>query len=312
MAAPAAGPAAPAPDLAALAAALTLGDHAALRQASTPEVLLAIIAAYGGAGSPPLLAALAAGGHAALRAACARNDWPSEVEEYDDACSASDAQAANRLEMVRLLFEAYGGEGSDALSDALAAVCTGCLLSASRLADGPVLEMLINAYGGAGSDALIAALCAGGGRHARHAALLSMGAGVSDRLFDSSSSYDWTDNAVDHAMRVLFGAYCERCVADLVVAADVDEDVNTFLCHRPRHYFIIASVLCCYDAWCPGSGERQPLARRVSQSEVVRGRLALQVLCAVSALPKGVAGPMLAFLRKRPWCLYAAKLRGIG
>jgi hypothetical protein len=305
MAAPAAGPAAPQHEVPspALAAALARNDHAALRQASTPEVLEVFIAAYGGAGSPALLAALAAGGHAALRAACARDDWPALT-------AASDAQYLRiwerncdcRTPMIRLLLNAYGGRGSDGLSDALASAGAGCLLSASRLADAHILCSLIDSFCHAGSGALLAALAAGGGRHARHAALLSVG-----DSFDKNISVP----AIFSARNLLIRVYGERGMAALLTeaAAEGGEELDYFLyVHGNVHGesgYKACYILRCPVAWQPGSGGRQPLARRMCNA-ATRAQLALPVLCALNRLP--IAGPLLSFLRQRPWLLYAADI----
>jgi hypothetical protein len=308
MADPAAGPAdlRPQPNVTALVAALSLGGHAALREASTPAILQVVIAAYGDAGSPALLAALAAGRHAALRLACARDHRQSGIELW----MARYMQESNRSNMVRLLFQAYGGEGSAALSVALAAVGADCLLAASRLADAPLIALLVEAFGGPGSEGLLAALAAGGGRHARHAALLQLaGGGLDARRHDDADAEDVHLMLEDmqHAKNRLFCGYGERGVAALVraAAAEGGELLEAFLCHETGDFQILCSVLRCPDAWQPGIGGREPLARRHMYSAAARARLALPVLCALRTLPKGVAGPMLAFLRQRSWLLYA-------
>jgi hypothetical protein len=304
-----ADPTDPQPDLAvALADALALDDHTALREASNPEVLRALIAAYGGAGSPPLLAALAAGNHAALRTACARDDRPdTDIFDGEEALGICVDNCNARRMMVRETLAAYGGRGNAALSAALAAVGAGCLLSASRLADAPVLEKLVHAYGGAGSDALVAALCTGVddnlGQHVSHAALLSIGDVLNIRLHDLTD-YAWLDKAMESSKHVLVHNYGERGVAALVraAAAEGGEELDAFLCAHGRVGYLFVSLLHCPGAWRSGSGGRRPLARRLLSP--AHERLALPVLCALRRLP--IAGPMMAFLRERPWLLYAA------
>jgi len=311
MAGPAAGPAnpRPQPDVTALAAALSLDDHAALHEASTPAVLRVVIAAYGGAGSPALLAALVADGHLALWFACARDDWPGNHQAW----ITRETQAINRLAMLDVLIEAYGGLRSVALSDALADVGGRCLLAASRLADAPLIALLIEAFGGPGSEGLLAALASGDAfptRHARHAALLSVGEHVRERRLNEfyGEDFDTIYDVIHDAKRELLAGYGERGVAGLVAAAAAEggEQVDAFLCAVGDIGDVFRYAMRCPVAWQPGSGGRQPLARRMRRPVALKPA-ALPVVCAVCALPKGVAGPILAFLRQRPWLLYAAE-----
>jgi hypothetical protein len=297
MAAPIAAPAAlqheaPSP---ALAAALAHDNHAALREADTPTMLRVVIAAYGGAGSPALLAALAAGGHAALRAACARDDWHVGLNDASDSelLHAWYEGESVRRAKVGALLAAYGGHGSAALSDALAAVGAGCLLAASRLADQCVLNDLVEAFGGAGSDAAVAALCAGGGRHAHHAAALSVGDGLSDALMGRSDPniQGAIEDAKMNARMMLVCSYGERGIGALIRAARGDGAILALF--HEFDYQLRYETFSCPEAWQPRSGGRRPLARDLL-SPVERADMALPVLCAVSALP--IAAPMLAFL----------------
>ena len=114
---------------------------------------------------------------------------------------------------------------------------------------------------------------------------------------------------IQHATNRLFRGYGERGVAALVRAAEAEggEDVDAFLCYETGDLQIIGAILRFPEAWQPGSGGRQPLARRQLHLAAARVLLALPVLCALRTLPKGVAAPMLAFLRQRPWLLYTAE-----
>jgi hypothetical protein len=236
----------------------------------------ALLGAYRRAGRAQQ--ALAAGGHSALHNAAASNK-------------------AESLEILRLLLEEYGEPGSAPVLAALAAAshqalwwCTSYNGGSARAA-----ALLAAAYGPPGCAALREALSA-----------ISPLNDVFTALTDPDIHPDYRAR-VDATLAALLAALgepdCAMALRELGawLAVAAPNAPAQRLAEIPPDSLLARLAVAAPAAWA-----LNPDAARALLSAPVRSSLALPALLALRRLPGGVAAPVAAHLRARPWLLFGA------
>jgi len=262
------------------AEALASDDHWALRRsAEHPEILRLLLAEYGAPGGPALLRALAAGSHYALRVVCRRGQartvalllasyGPPECRDVLEALEKSKVLAQScvngRAELVALLAAAYGESGRPALRKALAEDEDGFRMTA-------LLTIFSRIHLFFDHDvALLAAYDA-----TLAAALAALG--EPEHTTALRALGDW----LKASNRIMYGP------AERLARVLPDSVLARLAAQSPAAWAVLADG-----------------TARALLSAPVRASLALPALLALRRLPEGVAEPLAAFLRARPWLLF--------
>jgi hypothetical protein len=327
------------PSSPALLAALAHDDHALLREACNQwrySAVPQLLRAYGEA--PDALACMAQ--------ALAAHDVPMYVLVQHDhskataallgayrragraheALAAGDHAALYRtaqfgtgsLEILRLLLDEYGAPGSAPVLAGLAAYGHGALREACNHANAHMAALLAAAYGP--------------GRAALREALAEKDPIMNDC---DSSTLEWLlirvfyiglsdpphGAAYEATLAALLAALAEPDCATVVheVGAwlmhpnsdesDTDEGFGVEVRYGPAQRLARMppdSLLARLAAATPAAWALNPHAAHALLSAPVRSSLALPALLALRRLPGGVAAPVAAFLRARPWLLFSS------
>jgi hypothetical protein len=319
-------------------AALAHGDHALLRAACTLAQVMAIpplLRAYGE--SPDALASMAralaandialsrfiftgnAGAFSALLGAYRRAGRAHEALAVGD-------HSALRLsighpEIMRMLLAEYGEPGSYAVVAALAARDHGALRGACYDGRAQAAALLVTAYGPPGCAALQEALL-------ENTFILRNGFIFRNRpvlayLFELSlhcycgrhgSACPTPDNLArfDATLAALLAALAEpdHASALRVLGAWLTGPKSPYLYEtmEPAQRLALMppdSLLARLAVATPAAWALNPDAAHALLSAPVRASAALSVLLALRRLPGGVAAPVAAHLRARPWLLFA-------
>jgi len=261
----------------------------------------ALLACFGPPGGPAMLAMLGNYGHRLLHAAAVGTD------------------AAATLALV---LESYGPAGCASVVGELAKGEHGVLRAACAAAgaDSTTLETLLCGYGAPGCGAVLAALAADDyaptaiamrrGSTAAVAALLRAFGGARGALRCALEASD------HRCMRTLLDPGFEgNVILALMPSALGDPENETMLsalgaCLAAHPELLPAvtvdSALARLAVQTPAAWAINPNAARALLSAPVRTALALPALLALRRLPTGVEAPVAAFLRPRPWLLFAS------
>jgi hypothetical protein len=275
-----------APDaLAGMARALEAQNFPMWRLANSGHAcaVAALLGAYQRAGRAEK--ALAADGHRALLAACAFNGGGS-------------------LEILRLMLDEYGEPGCDAVLAALAVRDHGALRFACSHGRAPAVVLLAAAYGLPGCSAL--------------REVLVEGPLLRDIFFDMTFRHHQPEAVTrwDPTLAALLAALGEADCATALRAVSgwletpkshLSNHLGIRLCEPAERLARITpgSLLARLAVATPAAWAVNPDAARALLSAPVRASVALPVLLALRRLPAGVAEPVAAHLRARPWLLFS-------
>jgi len=218
-----------------------------------------------------------------------------------------------RPNVLALLLAEYGAPGCDAVLAALAASRHQALWEACFNGSAPAVALLAAAYGPPGCAALRKALAASGGHELNHI-LNVVFVGLVDRIEYVRPHFAAILSALlaalaepdcATAVRAL-GAWLEA-KPSYVLAYDCTPRIEPAqrLARIPPDSLLARLAVATPAAWALNPG-----AARALLSAPVRASLALPRLLALRRLPGGVAAPVAAHLRARPWLLFSGAVAG--
>jgi len=273
-------------------------------------VLPALLAAFGPAGCAAVAAALAAHDHLVLRLCCYHGSTDALVATLGaygspgcaalkralDQRSVSAIVSNNRFNSpdshvvaVKALLAAFGPAGCAEVRAALSAGDYHVFyLATAHDKPAGILAALLSALGPPGCSAICAALDDGG---------------ILNAVLQAFKPPDWSLQRCNAALGALLDAWGEPQEA---TAARVGAFIGMFCCGlsfiRPQDSRLARLAVRTPEAWQLGN------AARVLLTAPTRTALALPTLLAMRRLPEGVAAPLAAFLRSRPWLLFSSPL----
>jgi len=278
----------------AIAEALAQRGRRALKWAACapggPDAARLLLAEIGPPGSAPVLEVLAANNHRLLRYSC---------------CSRG-------MRATAAVVEAYGPPGGPAVLGALADENHTALNTAVQCGNPEALAAVLRGYGPAGGAAVRAALergCRGYG----HPTYRDEGnAHVLHYCFNEAFSFSWRPHDANAKLPLLLAALGEgpdhptalRALDEVLEAFKRFEKIN-WLITVPKDSPLARLALLSPAAWAMGGAE----TARTLLSAPVLAALQPGITAALSALegalPAGVAEPVGAYFRARPWLSFS-------
>jgi hypothetical protein len=212
-------------------------------------------------------------------------------------CLAAGFDTPGRLGILRLLLDEYGEPGCDAVLAALAARGHAALGNACFHGSAPAMALLAAAYGS--PAALRERLMKG-----RHLQDIFMSMTIcSDRPPEAVAR---RDAALAALLAALGEPDCASAVRELDrMLADRIRFPNYPTLMQRLAYIPVDSLLAQLAVATPQAWAINPDAACTLLSAPVRASTALPVLLALRRLPAGVAEPVAAHLRARPWLLFS-------